>query len=552
MKYSFSISDSHNHFIEIKTEINVQDIPILNLQLPAWRPGRYELGNFSKNIKDFSVVDQDGGFVEFKKSSKDCWVVSTEKLERVYISYLYYAADLNAGATFLDENQLYVNPINCCLYNDNTIDQPCEVVLNIPSDYKTATSLTRVNEFHFKAIDFHQLVDSPFICSNSIKQYEYSSYGTTFHLCFQGEVKPNLKKLIADFKKFTDYQIERFKSFPVKEYYFLFQITPYASYHGVEHQQSTVILLGPSYAIFDEKYDSLLGISSHELYHTWNVKTIRPDHMLPYDYAKENYTDMGYVTEGVTTYMGDRILYESGIFSQQQYFKELNTLLTRHYHNDGRKHYSVAESSYDTWLDGYVSGIPGRKVSIYVEGALIALICDARIRKNTNGDFSLHDVIAQMYSGSTTLSGYNKESYQQLLEKVSGSSFQDIFDDLIYGNSDFTTYLNEAFNYYSWRFIAEVDSVVTNNFGFKAQRSSNGFKIQAVLEQSSAACSGLVLGDVIHAVNGFKLNNDLNNWLTYFKTDQLVLSIERKGVLKRLELKQPNDFQFFKYKMLTN
>ncbi|MFL2570651.1 MAG: M61 family metallopeptidase [Parvicellaceae bacterium] len=552
MKYSFSISDSHNHFIEIKTEINVQDIPILNLQLPAWRPGRYELGNFSKNIKDFSVVDQDGGFVEFKKSSKDCWVVSTEKLDRVYISYLYYAADLNAGATFLDENQLYVNPINCCLYNDNTIDQPCEVVLNIPSDYKTATSLTRVNEFHFKAIDFHQLVDSPFICSNSIKQYEYSSYGTTFHLCFQGEVKPNLKKLIADFKKFTDYQIERFKSFPVKEYYFLFQITPYASYHGVEHQQSTVILLGPSYAVFDEKYDSLLGISSHELYHTWNVKTIRPDHMLPYDYAKENYTDMGYVTEGVTTYMGDRILYESGVFSQKQYFKELNTLLTRHYHNDGRKHYSVAESSYDTWLDGYVSGIPGRKVSIYVEGALIALICDARIRKNTNGDFSLHDVIAQMYSGSTTLSGYNKESYQQLLEKVSGSSFQDIFDDLIYGNSDFSPYLNEAFNYYSWRFIAEVDSAVTNNFGFKAQRSSNGFKIQAVLEQSSAACSGLVLGDVIHAVNGFKLNNDLNNWLTYFKTDQLVLSIERKGVLKRLELKQPNDFQFFKYKMLTN
>ena len=295
-----------------------------------------------------------------------------------------------------------------------------------------------------------------------------------------------------------------------------------------------------------------MGISSHELYHTWNVKTIRPDHMLPYDYAKENYTDMGYVTEGVTTYMGDRILYESGVFWQQQYFKELNTLLTRHYHNDGRKHYSVAESSYDTWLDGYVPGIPGRKVSIYVEGALIALICDARIRKNTNGDFSLHDVIAQMYSGSTTLSGYNKESYQQLLEKVSGSSFQDIFDDLIYGNSDFTPYLNEAFNYYSWRFIAEVDSTVTNNFGFKAQRSSNGFKIQAVLEQSSAACSGLVLGDVIHAVNGFKLNNDLNNWLTYFKTDQLVLSIERKGVLKRLELKQPNDFQFFKYKMLTN
>ena len=104
----------------------------------------------------------------------------------------------------------------------------------------------------------------------------------------------------------------------MKEYYFLFQITPYAAYHGVEHQRSTVILLGPSYAIFNKDYDKLLGISSHELYHTWNVKTIRPHDMLPYDYSQENYTEMGYVTEGVTTYMGDRTLYESGVFSEKE------------------------------------------------------------------------------------------------------------------------------------------------------------------------------------------------------------------------------------------
>ena len=96
--------------------------------------------------------------------------------------------------------------------------------------------------------------------------------------------------------------------------------------------------------------------------------------MLPYNFSVENYTDMGYVTEGVTTYMGDEIYFESGVFSLDQYFKELQKIFQRHFHNDGRKYYSVAESSFDTWLDGYVSGTPGRKVSIYVEGALIALI----------------------------------------------------------------------------------------------------------------------------------------------------------------------------------
>ena len=150
--------------------------------------------------------------------------------------------------------------------------------------------------------------------------------------------------------------------------------------------------------IFKNLYNELLGISSHELYHVWNVKNIRPKTMSPYDFSKENYTHMGYVTEGVTTYMGDRILYESGVFSLEQYFLELEKLFQGHFHNDGRNHYPVSESSWDTWLDGYTGGIPGRKVSIYVEGALIALICDAKIRKETNHKSSLHDVLRSLYS----------------------------------------------------------------------------------------------------------------------------------------------------------
>ena len=110
------------------------------------------------------------------------------------------------------------------------------------------------------------------------------------------------------------------------KFLFLFQITPYSSYHGVEHHKSTVILLGPSYNIFNSFYTELLGVSSHELYHVWNVKNIRPKAMLPYNFSFENYTDMGYVTEGVTTYMGDRILFESGVFSLDQYFKELQKI----------------------------------------------------------------------------------------------------------------------------------------------------------------------------------------------------------------------------------
>ena len=222
--------------------------------------------------------------------------------------------------------------------------------------------------------------------------------------------------MLQDFKLFIEYQIQLFGSFPHKAFLFLFQITPYRSYHGVEHHKSTVILLGPSYDIFKNFYSELLGVSSHELYHVWNVKNIRPQEMAPYDFSRENYTQMGYVTEGVTTYMGDRILYESGVFSLNQYFEELQKLFQRHFHNDGRNHYSVAESSWDSWLDGYVAGAPARKVSIYVEGALISLICDAKIRKSTSYKKSLHDVMKSMYQGSDKLSPYDKKIYKEKLE----------------------------------------------------------------------------------------------------------------------------------------
>ena len=131
----------------------------------------------------------------------------------------------------------------------------------------------------------------------------------------------------------------------MKEYHFLFQILTYRNYHGVEHSNSTVIALGPSYDIMRKEgwYDELLGVSSHELYHTWNVKQIRPIEMHPYDYSKENYTYLGYLDEGVTTYMGDKFLYSSDVFNWEQYAKTFNQLLSRHYNNFGVNNYSVAQ-----------------------------------------------------------------------------------------------------------------------------------------------------------------------------------------------------------------
>ena len=549
MKYIVKFNNAERHYINLELVVDTSKVNSLKMQLPAWRPGRYELGNFAKNIKDFSVLSGDGKTIPFTKKTKDLWQIECAEFAQVNISYSYYASELNAGSTFLDNNQLYINPVNCMLYNVDDYGASFEIEFSIPSDYHLYSSLKSISKNTLYATNFEELADSPIIASNNAQSKSITLNNINFNFCFQGEINIDWNRLLQDFKLFIEYQIQLFGSFPHKDFLFLFQITPYRSYHGVEHHKSTVILLGPSYDIFKNFYSELLGVSSHELYHVWNVKNIRPKEMAPYDFSRENYTQMGYVTEGVTTYMGDRILYESGVFSLNQYFEELQKLFQRHFHNDGRNHYSVAESSWDSWLDGYVAGAPARKVSIYVEGALIALICDAKIRKSTSYKKSLHDVMKSMYKGSDKLSTYDKKIYKEKLESISKSSFDDVFNNLIYNTLDFSNYLESALEVFGWKYEIEKSKNWSWQYGFKTKSTIGKVEIENVLEKSAAYNSPLVFKDQILAVNNFYLENNLEHWLEYFKDEDVVLTINRGGRVLELKINKRNNYQYFNYKI---
>jgi predicted metalloprotease with PDZ domain len=549
MKYIVKFNNAERHYINLELVVDTSKVNSLKMQLPAWRPGRYELGNFAKNIKDFSVLSGDGKTIPFTKKTKDLWQIECTEFTQVNVSYSYYASELNAGSTFLDNNQLYINPVNCMLYNVDDYGASFEIEFSIPSDYHLYSSLKSISKNTLYATNFEELADSPIIASNNAQSKSITLNNINFNFCFQGEINIDWNRLLQDFKLFIEYQIQLFGSFPHKDFLFLFQITPYRSYHGVEHHKSTVILLGPSYDIFKNFYSELLGVSSHELYHVWNVKNIRPQEMAPYDFSRENYTQMGYVTEGVTTYMGDRILYESGVFSLNQYFEELQKLFQRHFHNDGRNHYSVAESSWDSWLDGYVAGAPARKVSIYVEGALISLICDAKIRKSTSYKKSLHDVMKSMYQGSDKLSPYDKKIYKEKLESISKSSFDDVFNNLIYNTLDFSNYLESALEVFGWKYEIEKSKNWSWQYGFKTKSTSGKVEIENVLEKSAAYNSPLVFKDHIIAVNNFYLENNLDYWLEYFKDEDVVLTINRGGRVLELKINKRNNYQYFNYKI---
>ena len=514
--YLFSSNKSYNHFIDIDLKVQTNGEKSLLFQLPAWRPGRYELADFAKNIQRWNAFDENGNELAFKKTTKDCWQVLTEGVNEVTITYNYYANMLDAGSSYLDENQLYVNPVNCCMYVIGRENEKHCVELDIPNNYQIACGIKTNDEGFLVADNFDQLAESPFIASNSMQYASYEVNDVNYHLWIQGPCQPNLDQLAADFKAFTKEQVENFGTLPVNDYHFLFQITPYRSYHGVEHSNSTVILMGNVEDVFKKQYDNILGICSHELYHTWNIKAIRPKEMLPYDYSKENYSRLGYVAEGVTTYMGDLMLKRSGIFNWKQFLKTQNENLKRHYENDGRFNLSVANSGFDSWLDGYSLGIPNRKTSIYADGALNMLMIDLFIIEHSDGKHSLHDVMKRLYDDYLR-TGYTEDDFQNLCVEYGGLKVSEVINNHIYGTEDYTETLKQALDVVGFE-LAHMDNpnFSAHKFGFISIIENEKHIIKKVQNKSVADSIGIAVDDEVITINGNetkgkKMNDMLEN-----------------------------------------
>lgn len=458
MHYRLSADPFAPHYIAVEARLTDIVTASVELQLPAWRPGRYELQHFAKNIQRFAVVDGAGQPLAFHKITKDRWSVQINGASELTVRYNYYALlptpnQLNAGSSFVSDTLLYVNPVNLCLYAEGRINEPCTLELAIPDGWMVACGLAQVDAKTLRAADFYELADCPLVAAPVMQHVQYEIRDTIFHVWTQGGRRTNgdsvfdAGRLVRDFHRFSEKQIDLFGDFPEPDYHFLTLILPVAHYHGVEHRNSTVLVLGPN----DEGeglYQDLLGVASHELFHAWNVVRIRPTELLPYDFTKESYFTTCFVAEGVTTYYGDLILRQANVFDDAGYLKELQVLFKRHFENNGRAAQSLVDASWDLWLDGYEKGVPDRKVSVYNKGAVVALLLDLHIRRLTNHARSLDDVMRIMWERfGRHFVGYTLADYRAVTEAVAGESLDWYYDQCIFGNEPLESKLND---YLAW------------------------------------------------------------------------------------------------------
>ncbi|MFM7565437.1 MAG: PDZ domain-containing protein [Flavobacteriales bacterium] len=507
-----------------------------SLHIAAWRPGRYEEGNFSALVSHVQGFNENRERVLLQKKEKNEWIADTRETESLTVSYLYYGAILTAGNTYLDESMLLVNPVNLLIYNEYIFNNPIRITLDIPSDWQVCGLAHQENVLEFDGID--TLFDSPFFAAAASKTNTYEVDDKRFYIHLWGKHSLDEIKLLQDFRAFSQSQINAFGTFPVPCFSFIL-IGTHAHYlHGVEHLRNTVIVLGPTEAWHNDRYSDLLHVASHELYHVWNVKTIRPASFQPYRFQSLNYSRLGYVYEGITTYMGDYHLLKSGVITPEKYLTLLTNLVQTHIDNPGRYSMSVGDSSIDTWVDGYVMGTPGKKVSIYNEGALIAFYLDYRIRSATQNKCSLDTLMKELFNefGSGT-NGYEEQDILRILHNLCGIDFTSFFTTYVHQANGYETFLTEAFAFYGISFTPMDNPCHSQReLGIKTIESQGKIILLTMAPGSPAELGGLAEMDQILMINGKVLRNDLDMLLENREETEVHITVLRNGLPKEITL----------------
>ena len=532
--------------VQLLVEVPAEAAEPLGLQLPAWRPGRYELQNFAQKIQRVDISDAETDEpLPYRKTTKDRWEVAGVAGRSVRVRYNFYAHQMDAGGSWLDETQLYLNPVQAFMYAEGQQEAPCQLTLALPPDWRLASGLPQPAPNVLQADDFDQLADAPLIASPTIQHEQYEAAGVTFHVWAQGEdAVVNWPRLLTDFKAFSEEQLRLFGGFPVADYHFLNQFLPYKHYHGVEHHNSTVIVLGPAELLMHEAlYKELLGVSCHELFHAWNIKAIRPAEMQPYDYARENYFRTCYIAEGITTYYGEYLLARSHVRTPAQYLEELNVVLRKHYDDTGSQNLSLADASMDLWLDGYKPGVPDRKVSVYHKGALVTLLLDLTIRQLHGHARSLDDVMRRLYDDfGKTGRGYTDEDYARVVTEVAGRKMQVYFDKFINGTAPLQEPLDRALHTVGCQLVAHENASASESlFGFRTVVRNERTEV-AYIWPGSPAAAALTADDEVVAINGRRVDLNLQSLLST-EAAHYEVAVFRQNRLVLVELvAQPGTF----------
>jgi predicted metalloprotease with PDZ domain len=520
------------HTFRVNLEIQNPDPKGQIISLPAWIPGSYMIREFSKNIVNINATDDNGNKIHIERIDKHTWKLPPSD-RKIIVTYSIYAWDLSVRMAHFDQNHGYFNGTSMFLEVEGQQLQKHFVHLHPPTDplcvdWKISTALRKLEGSNhdfgwFYADDYDELIDHP-VEMGTFEQINFIANDVPHEVVLTGRYKMNKERLLRDLKIICEAEINFFGgTAPMDRYVFQVMVVG-NGYGGLEHRASTsLICTRESLPYSDEepsdKYIQFLGLCSHEYFHTWNVKRIKPAIFTPYDLSKENYTTLLWVFEGWTSYYDDLFLIRNNLINQEQYLKLIAKTLTRVRKGNGLHKQSLSESSFTTWTKFYRQdeNAPNAIVSYYAKGSLAALALDLHLRITTEGSVSLDHIMKELWHkyGSKNI-GVPEKGVEELVLELSGLDLQEWFDKTIRGTGEIPLKENlSKFGILMHRRIANSSSEAVGSKPPNTKQSNSsmwvtyanatgGVKIKQVLDDGPAQQSGLSANDIIIAVDGLK------------------------------------------------
>ncbi len=549
ISYTVSMSKPYTHLLEVEMRVrpNRLSTRTTDLKMPVWTPGSYLVREYERHVQDFAAKDSSGRAIEWRKVNKNTWRVMGGGATELVVTYRVYANELTVRTNELNDEHAFWNNAALLMYPAGQLKAPSTLRVVPFGEWKIATGLPDVEgqPNTFRAENFDTLYDAPFEVGN-FKTLSFEVKGIPHRIVINGKGNYDGERMRRDVQKIVEVVGEMFgNEFPYRDYTFILNLRAPGG-GGIEHINSTALIWRPFGFRPDANYIDFLSLVAHEHFHAWNVKTIRPDALGPFDYTQENYTKLLWVAEGLTDYYEDLILRRAGLTSDRQFLNTFAAAIQDLQNRPGRFETSLEEASFDAWIKYYRQdeNAVNNQISYYDKGGIVGMLLDVEIRRASGGARNLDDVMRSLYAEFAKKGrNYTPEDFQRTAERAAGTSLESFFDKYVRGREELDyngimAAVGLRLDTMGTALASVAPPAERAYFGATLAQVSDRLMVRNVRAGTPAYDQGIMFDDQIIALDGMRVT--LETWDARLGErrpgDKIMVTVFRRDELRMIEV----------------
>jgi predicted metalloprotease with PDZ domain len=540
ISYTLRFPDPQTHYVEVEARIPTGRRPEIDLMMAVWTPGSYLVREYERNVENIRVVGADGRALAVDKPVKNRWHVRTGGTPAITVTYRVYSHEMTVRNNWVEDRFALLNGAPTFLTLADGLKRPHEVTVTLPPSWKTSVSaLPDLGPNHFRAPDFDTLVDSPIVAGNPAV-YEFTVDGKRHFLVNVGEEGVwDGPRSARDVERIVRGARDLWGFLPYEKYVFFNLLTEAGG--GLEHKNGATLMASRWSTRTDKAYRGWLGLVSHEFFHAWNVKRLRPVELGPFDYEHENYTRSLWIAEGLTDYYADVVLVRAGLVTPEQFLESVSSSIRELQITPGRLVTPVERASFDAWIKQYRpdENTSNTTISYYTKGSVVGLLLDAEIRRATNGAKSLDDAMRLAYQRYAGVRGYTPAEFRAVISEVAGTDLGPWLAKALETTEELD--YSPMLEWYGLRFRREPASEAAERtgkgwLGLVTRDEAGRLLISRAPRETPGFAAGLNVDDEIVAIDDLRVRaGQLEMRLAQYRPgDKVEVLVARRDALQRI------------------